>query len=208
MAYKPGDFFLGIIDFFGILVPGAVLLFLHGERLAGNLGLRLDHDPTAIWAAFFVGSYVLGSFLLGFGFVLNRLLWLYLPETKDNYYNEVKSAIKLPQGVRENRVDAFYRAYSFVRISNSPSALAEIERQMADYKLFRGLAVVFLFDVLLVCFRHSGPIAARLAFSSTLFILAGWRFLFQLGWTYRITFETYALLRGIGATPQDDPTGK
>jgi hypothetical protein len=203
MAYKPGDFFLGIIDFFGILVPGAVLLFLHGERLAGDLGLRLDHDPAAMWAAFLIGSYVLGSFLLGFGFLLNRLLRLYQPETKDNYYNEVRGSIKLPLGIRENRADAFNRAYSFVRISNSPSALAEIERQMADYKLFRGLAVVFLFDVLLVCCRHSGPAVARLVFSTSLFILAAWRFLFLLGWTYRITFEYYALLRGIGATRQD-----
>ena len=203
MAYKPGDFFLGIIDFFGILVPGAVLLFLHGERLAAHLGLRLDNDPAATWAAFFVGSYVLGSFLLGFGFLLNRLLRLYQPETTDHYYNEVKGAIKLPDGVKKNRTDAFYRAYSFVRISNSQSALAEIERQMADYKLFRGLAVVFFFDVLLMCFRHSGPVAARLVFSSTLFILAGWRFLFLLGWTYRITFECYALLNGIGAARQE-----
>jgi hypothetical protein len=205
MDYEPGDFFLGVIDFFGILVPGAVLLFLHGERLAGDLGLRLDHNPATTWAAFFVGSYVLGSFLLGFGFLLKRLLRLYQPETKDNYYHEVKGAIKLPLGVRENRVDAFHRAYSFVMISNSQSALAEIERQMADYKLFRGLAVVFFFDVLLVCFRHSGPVAARLVFSSTLFILAGWRFLFLLGWTYRITFEYYALLRGKEPHGQDDP---
>jgi hypothetical protein len=38
VAYKPGDFFLGVIDFFGILVPGAILMYLHGDRLLVLLG--------------------------------------------------------------------------------------------------------------------------------------------------------------------------
>src|SRR5438552_14861287 len=34
MSEKPGDFFLGVIDFFGILVPGIALLALQGSTLA------------------------------------------------------------------------------------------------------------------------------------------------------------------------------
>jgi len=194
MAYKPSDFFIGVIDFFGILVPGATLLFLYRERLPEALKLHLGSDRATWWAAFLVGSYVVGHFLLGIGVPLNRLLRFFRPESKDRFYNEVKQAIKLPPGLRENRTDAFYRAYSFVRMNNNPAALAEIERQMADFKLFRGLTLVFLLDSLFGYFRQAGP-WPRLV-SGMLFIVAGWRFLFLLGWTYRITFESYALLRG------------
>ena len=203
MAFKPGDFFIGVIDFFGILVPGAVLLFLHGESLVNSLGLQLAQNQTALWVVFLLGSYVLGHFLLGIGVPLNRLLRFSRRLSKDKFYNEVKEIISLPPQVEKNRTDAFYRAYSFVRL-RSPSALAEIERQMADYKLFRSLTLVFGLDLLLVWFRGiaSWP---RLLFSGILFILAAWRFLFLLGWTYRITFEYYALLSSSHSRDPGEP---
>lgn len=194
MGYKPADFYIGVIDFFGVLVPGAVLLFLYRERLPGALALGLKGEQTVIvWAAFLVGSYVLGHFLLGIGVPLNKLLRFFKSEAKDKFYNEVKDAIKLPPGMRKKRSDAFHRAYSFLQLNN-PSAVAEIERQMADYKLFRGLTLVFLLDALLGPLRNAG-VGAR-SISVLLFVIAGWRFLFLLHWTHRITFESYALLRG------------
>jgi hypothetical protein len=82
MAYKPGDFYIGVIDFFGTLVPGAILLFLYRERLPGAMALGLKGDQTVmVWASFFVGYYVLGHFLLGIGVRLNRLLPFFKSET-------------------------------------------------------------------------------------------------------------------------------
>jgi hypothetical protein len=215
MAYKPGDFFIGVIDFFGILVPGAILFSLHGKPLVELLGLPFPQDQAGLWAAFAVGSYVVGNFLFCIGAPLNRLLQLYHREDKDSFYSEVKSVIGLP--VRKNRTDAFYRAYSLVRIKSS-SAAAEIERQMADFKLFRSLTLVFALDFLLELFL-GGSHWPRLAFSGILFVLAAWRFLFLLDWTYRITFEYFALLskeelharspqgRGRGRLTTQRPTG-
>ena len=200
---KPGDFFIGVIDFFGILVPGAVLLFLHGESLVNSVGFQLGRSETVLWASFLAASYVLGHFLLGLGVPLNRLLHLSRPASKDKFYNEVKDIISLPPEVDENRADAFYRAYSFVRLK-SPSALAEIERQMADYKLFRSLTLVFAIDFLLVFLRGIAP-SPRLLLSGTLFVLAVARFLFLLGWTYRITFEYYALLNSAHCGDPGEP---
>jgi hypothetical protein len=193
MDYKPGDLFIGVIDFFGILVPGAVLLFLYGESLAKPLALSLDQEQTPLLIAFFVGSYVLGHFLLGIGVHLNCLLCVYQPQTKDAFYKAIKDKIDLPEGVAKTRTNVFYRAYAFVRL-NSPSALTEIERQMADYKLFRSLTVVFGLDLILTAICGV-PHLSRLLFSGTLFIIAAWRFLFLLSWTYRITFEYYAILK-------------
>lgn len=95
MAYKPGDFFIGVIDFFGILVPGAVLLYLQGKSLVQLVGLKLPDDQAAQWVAFAVGSYVLGNFLLWFGAPLDCLLRLYCPEHKDSLYNKVKDILSI-----------------------------------------------------------------------------------------------------------------
>ncbi len=207
MDYKPGDFFIGAIDFFGVVVPGAVLLFLQGKPLLKIFDLPLPDGQPVAWVAFAVGSYVLGNFLLGLSHNLTFLLRVYYPERKDDFYAKVKAIIDPPKTL--NRTDAFYRAQSFVRL-NSPSFLAEIERQEANYRLFRSLILVFALDCVLVAVRLSFAdpeivglgvaVWGRLAVSGTLLILAIWRFLFLLCWTYRLTFEFYDLLRVDGAT--------
>lgn len=190
--YKPGDFFVGVIDFFGIMVPGAVLLYLRGEYLLAWIGRQppASGEHIVYWTQLLVGSYLLGQILLGAGVPLNGWANIFWPEKKDAYYHEVKHKIKLPTAIR-TRENSFYRAFSFVRL-NSERALAEIERQVAEYKLFRSLSLVFLFDLLLVL--TSGSDRRRVLISSALFIIAGARFLFLLNWARRITFEFYALL--------------
>ena len=69
MDYKPADLFIGVIDFFGILAPGSVFLFLQGKQLLDAFDPNLNFDPgkTWMWAMFLLGAYVLGHFLLGAG---------------------------------------------------------------------------------------------------------------------------------------------
>lgn len=114
---KPGDFLIGVIDFLGILLPGAVLVFLHGSFLREVFNVQLTiYDQTGIWILFFVWSYILGHFLLGVGVPLNKLQGAYLAESTDAYYQEVRDEISLPRDVKQNREDSYYRAYSFVRL--------------------------------------------------------------------------------------------
>lgn len=204
MTYKPSDLYIGVIDFFGILMPGAVLLFLHGESLAKPLGLSLNPEQAPTLIAFFVGAYVFGHFLLGLGVPLNKLLRMYQPEKKDIFYRAIKDTVDLPEKTRMKRSDIFYRTYAFVR-TQSPAALSEIERQMADYKLFRSLTIVFGLDLILMLIFGDHD-HSRFLLSGTLLIIAAWRFLFLLHWTYRITFEFYAILMSshpgeLGARP-------
>jgi len=232
VAYKPGDFFLGVIDFFGILVPGAVLMYLHGDRLLALLGgQQMLDSQVSRWVAFLIGAFVLGQFLLGASVPLNRLLDFFWPVYKDSYYLEVEGKIELPQETRSppdpNRVTvalkrvlkrvtvplnrllenfwpaskrtaasertaAYYRAYSYVRL-HSATAITEIDRQTAEYKMFRGLTLVFLLDFPLA-WTNGSLDWSRAAVMSLLLALALWRFLFLLNWARRLTFELCDLI--------------
>jgi hypothetical protein len=182
VAYKPGDFFLGVIDFFGILVPGAVLMYLHGDRLLALLGGQpmLDSQVSR-WVAFLIGAFVLGQFLLGASVPLNRLLNIFLP-----FWPEPKRT------AASKRTAAYYWAYSYVRL-HSAVAITEIDRQTAEYKMFRGLTLVFLLDFPLA-WTNGSLDWPRAAVMSLLLALALWRFLFLLNWARRLTFEFYDLL--------------
>jgi hypothetical protein len=196
VTYKPSEFFLGIIDFFGILIPGAVLVYLHRPLLLGLLDLigappPVPDNQVSLWIIFLIGAYVLGQFLFGIGELLDKLQKILQPESKDVYYQGVKGKMDLPVG-KKNRKEAYYRAYSIVRLSNT-DAIAEIDRQTAEFKLFRSLAVVFLLDFPLAW--ASGVLDwGRAAVMIVLFALALWRFLYLLHWAQRLTFEFYTLL--------------
>ena len=59
---KPGDAFLGVIDFFSTLVPGAVAAFLllNQDLLSLPSGWPLKWASTEGWAVFVVSAYLLG----------------------------------------------------------------------------------------------------------------------------------------------------
>jgi hypothetical protein len=197
MNDKPSDFFLGVIDFFGILVPGIALLVLQGATLAQAAGVSVPQvNEWWDWIPGLVAGYVAGHFLLGLGVPLNRLAAIVFPEGRDRYFEAVRERVVLPAQVARTRSNVFNAAFSFIRIT-SPSALAEVERQAAEYKLFRSLTLLFLIDALLTA--TLGPWSGRrLAADSVLVLAAGARFLFLLVWTQRLAFEFYALL----ATPE------
>lgn len=190
---KPGDFLIGIIDFLGILLPGAVLVALHGSYFVQKFNLQMSTaGQTSRWIIFFVSSYIIGHFLLGIGVPLNRLQRIYAAEDKDKYYQEVASDISLPSGMDQSREDSFYRAFSFVRLYNA-AAIAEVDRQAAEYKLFRSLTLVFILDLPLAWFQGMQN-TPRALLACVLAALALWRFLFLLDWARRLTFEYYYLM--------------
>jgi hypothetical protein len=193
MSQKPGDFFLGVIDFFGILVPGIALLILQGPTVARLAAISVPQAQNWwAWVPALVAAYVAGQFLLGLGVPLNRLASLAFPEAKDRFFQAVRDEVPLPPKVPRSRSFVFNAAFSFVRLA-SPSALAEVERQAAEYKLFRSLTLVFVIDGLLVAVV--GPFSLRhLLIDAILTLGAGARFLFLLVWTQRLAFEFFALL--------------
>ena len=187
---KPGDFYVTVIDFFGVLLPGAVLTWLYGETAMIWMSLPpFPGSSAAAWPAFLVVSYIAGQFLLNIGAHLNNLLRPYKPKD-DSLYEQVRSDVNLP--ATSGRKDTFYRAHAYLTLE-SPQAIAEIARHMAEYKLFRGLTLVFAFDCVVALL--TGMSRGRWLGSLILTALSFWRFAFLLLWTYRTTFEYYILTK-------------
>jgi 8-oxo-dGTP pyrophosphatase MutT (NUDIX family) len=69
MPFEPGKFFIGIIDFFSIMLPGAILAFVFkvtvGPRVLGMLYYSMT--PAEGWTVFLVFAYLLGHFIFLIG---------------------------------------------------------------------------------------------------------------------------------------------
>ena len=123
MNQKPGDLFLGVIDFFGVLVPGAILALLHGNFLLAPFGLSMGQlQSVADWIPAFFIAFILGHFLLGFSVPLNQLAARFPSKETKAYEQAVRPFIKLPPVISYSRQNLFYSAFSFIRIK-SPEAL-------------------------------------------------------------------------------------
>ena len=107
MSEKPADVFLGVIDFFGILVPGISLLILQGSTLAHLAAISVPQAQNWWdWVPALVAAYVVGHFLLGLGVPLNRLASLVFPESKDRFFQAVREDVPLPPNVTRTRSHA------------------------------------------------------------------------------------------------------
>jgi hypothetical protein len=87
---KPGDFYVGIISFSSILVPGAiataVLEPLLRTLIVGPIVVIPD-SPAARWTAFLVSSYFIGHLIFLIGSYLD-LLYDGLREKRLKFHGE------------------------------------------------------------------------------------------------------------------------
>lgn len=103
MDYKPGDIFVGIIDFFAILLPGALLTFAYAdfakEHIFGVVLPPLATDNLAITATVFLfASYVLGHFAFFLGASLDTSLY---DSVHAKYYKKDVPLIRSAIGLKE-----------------------------------------------------------------------------------------------------------
>jgi 8-oxo-dGTP pyrophosphatase MutT (NUDIX family) len=80
MNFEPQKFFIGLVDFFTIVMPGAMLTYVIKDWGAANLfglnfGVALDRAETVIVFLFF--SYLLGHFVFLISAILDE--WIYDP---------------------------------------------------------------------------------------------------------------------------------
>jgi hypothetical protein len=151
MSYKPSDFFVGIVDFFSIVLPGAVLLLFYWEIVRDHILALLPLDASSevqLWLGFLLAAYVLGHFITALS------SWS-LDPLYDRTYRQAMWKKKGGQDLKNAAQAILERApYYFpndtlkwstvLARSQSPSAALEIDRLDADSKFFRSFTIVLI----------------------------------------------------------------
>jgi len=150
MDYKPSDFFVGVIDFFAVLLPGAIVVAIADrhtpEFLVGPGGIlpRMEGDAER-WIAFLFAAYLAGHLLFLIGASLDKAVYdplrrLTVPANKDTLFERVKALKQRAIGGSDDELNPFQWARIGLRLA-APPALIEVERYEADSKFFRSLSV-------------------------------------------------------------------
>lgn len=196
---KPGDFFVGVVDLFSILLPGAMLAYLSmGFVEAASLGLPpIARGGVEGWIAFVLVAYVFGHFLFVVGGFFEELLdpverWEELKWSKRDRSAEQVAGKRMCAALRsslgtevigpvcdgEKCEERLVRRMikSSLRVQ-SPVAAAELDRLEAVSKFFRSFSFVMLiFFVSLLTFHRASVFATWGRMSVVLLILPGFLF--------------------------------
>jgi len=146
---KPSEFYVGLLNFFAILLPGAIataiLLPRYGDFVVGSLIPALSNDSTNL-LAFLIFSYFLGHLLFLVGSYIDYFYNI-LRKRINPYDNE--SAFQCATRIKDALVDQSERkalnTFQWSRsvlISICPAAAEDVHQLEADSKFFRSLLVV------------------------------------------------------------------
>ena len=94
MGFEPQKFFIGVIEFFSVILPGAVLAYaLKHTDLQWLPGPRITELQGAeAWAIFLFASYLLGHFLFLVGSLLDD--YVYGPIRQSAHYDQITRLLK------------------------------------------------------------------------------------------------------------------
>jgi len=98
MKFEPETFFIGVIDFFSVMLPGAVMTYLLKDKALCELnraGFPEIQGESAGWAMFLFCSYLVGHFIFLIGSKLDD--WVYQRIRDANKTPAPTSASKNPR---------------------------------------------------------------------------------------------------------------
>jgi ABC-type siderophore export system fused ATPase/permease subunit len=209
MNYKPGDFLVGVIDVFAILLPGALLSFFTMELAQTSIfGVMLPpiRDSAQGWVIFVFASYLLGHFVFLLGAHLD---WIYDFFRKRYIRVEHERAYQRAKAIKEKYLNdkeqsvtnTFQWAKANIQV-RSPSAAVEIHRLEADSKFFRSLIVVLLVISIFLVYRSGW---SQLFVCLVLVALSFWRYFDQ---RLKSTNIAYTYLMVLESLPKPEPPSK
>ena len=146
---KPSDFYVGVISFFSILVPGAVAAAILDPLLRRYLLgpiIPVPTSPAAAWIAFLVTAYFLGHLVFLVGAYLDPL-YDRIRSTRNPYTNQ--SAYQCATEIRreilsdpENEAINTFQWSRAILAALFPAAASQVYELEAESKFFRSLLVV------------------------------------------------------------------
>ncbi|MBV9884203.1 MAG: hypothetical protein JO276_14430 [Sphingomonadaceae bacterium] len=194
---KPGDFYVGVIDFFSILLPGALLAgtVMMVRPITGPMPPLLSSE-TAQWVTFALAAYAIGHFAHLISSILDPLYDLYRPVRWRDCNHDLgpfQSATTLRRKhfrnkapVKEGRPMNTFKWAQSVLMLRAPAALADVNRYEAHSKFFRSMAIVLpVAGGAVDRFTNWQAFPAALAFAVVSFVIyASLRFK-STEWAYR-----------------------
>jgi hypothetical protein len=149
---KPGDFLLGVLDFFAVLLPGSLIAWLSSQYLpADSLRRALSTgfgqpDSIVIAAALLLSSYLFGHLVFMAGAKLDILYDGWRRRTKRVDTDKAfLAARELQAALTKNMVGGEFSTLKWAKtyvLVKAPGARVEIDRLEANSKFFRSLVVV------------------------------------------------------------------
>lgn len=148
-APKASEFYLGIVDLFAVVLPGAIIVFVV-ER-----GFALDSRYEWLkggqgWAVFLASSYIIGHLISAFGGLLLDKIYdtgFKLSKAHSSYFSiriRARDVVQTLLGSLFSPKDnAMEWAGIIARLRSAPAS-AEIDRLEADSKFFRSLTTVLI----------------------------------------------------------------
>jgi hypothetical protein len=198
MSYKPSDFFVGVLDFFSVLLPGALLAYL-GRDFADKhvfvAPLTAPRGPVEGWVAFAFASYLLGqfTFLVSATFMDDLYDHSYLKYRRRKADALFEKAKEL-QGSDKSLAGPLKWANAFVRMHSAP--MGDILDQLeATSKFFRSVTVVLVIFAIVLLF-WGRPGAALVC--AVLVLFSFWRFANQ---RWKFTELTYLCFIQMSKSP-------
>jgi hypothetical protein len=167
---KPGDFLLGVLDFFAILLPGMMATWLIGQYIppsalknAVSVGLEGEANAWAIGAALLLSSYTLGHFIFMLGSRLDPSYDRWRRRSKPRHRDKTyEAARKLHRAISAELMDGEFTTLKWARTYiqvKAQHARAEIDRLEADQKFFRSLVIVSMAFAAHFLLREGAPLA-------------------------------------------------
>jgi len=146
---KPADFQLGLLDFFAVLLPGAIATWLLVHYLPAELqaSFRLDaSDKLGPWIVYLLTSYALGHFVFMGGSKLDKAYDRWRRSSKPLSADKLFQAVsalrsRLTPSCEGGEFSTLKWARTYVGVHN-PTAKIEIDRFEATSKFFRGMVVI------------------------------------------------------------------
>lgn len=211
---KPADFLLGLLDFFAVLLPGAVAVWValqyvdRDPRLVTLAGKPLPDG--ALWAAYLFASYILGHVVFMIGSNLDPAYDAWRrrakPKGSDRTFLAADALRKrINPALVESEFSTLKWAKSYIQIHN-PGARVEIDRFEATSKFFRSfvvIAVVLTAHFLLAEHRPALALAALL-----LAILSYRRFFDQRWKATELSYATVCILEATRTGPPAAAAGQ
>lgn len=155
MNFKPSNFYIGIIDLFAILLPGAIvsLIIYHTNWLGIKSWLVSQESYGSFYSSFLflLSAYLLGHIISQLSAYIDK--WVYDNLNGSLVYDSKKAKRNVTE-VKRIRKD-IYQDYSGTKHLNTfewsknkllkeqPAILDDIERYIADSKFFRSLILIF-----------------------------------------------------------------